>query len=473
MEGIVTTTATPMSDVSAPADRAERGRAARRATPRSSQGEWITPGGRSDPVEILLEQAKTRVVELVPVRHQRMLASPFSFYRGAAAIMAADLASTPTTGIRVQCCGDAHLANFGGFEAPDRRLVFDINDFDETLSGPWEWDVKRLAASFAIAAQDREFDETVGRQAVLDATMSYREAMRTFAGMTNLDVWYARLDVEDVLARWGSDVPTSALKRVDRNVAKARTKNSLKALAKLTERVDGQIRIANDPPLVVRLHDLVPADVVDQLSDEVAGWVRSYSHTLQDDRKRLLANYQMVDIARKVVGVGSVGTRCWIGLMLGKDESDPLFLQIKEAEGSVLEPFAGKSVYDHHGQRVVEGQRLMQAASDIFLGWDQTVDIEGVERQFYIRQLWDGKVSADLATMPAKVFPIYGRLCGWTLARAHARSGDRIAIAAYLGAGDVFDRAIADFAFRYAAQNADDYAAVSKAAQDGRISVAT
>ncbi len=469
----MTTIADATAETPGPAERAERGRAARRATPRSSQAEWVAPAGRPDPVAVLQEQAKSRLVELVPVRHQRMLASPFAFYRGAAAIMAADLAAAPTTGIRVQCCGDAHLANFGGFESPERRLVFDINDFDETLPGPWEWDVKRLAASFAIAMQDREFDEAIGRSVVIETTRAYRESMRAFAGMSNLDVWYARLDVEDLLEHFRGELTAAAVKRVDRNVAKARAKNRLKAFTKLTERVDGEIRIVNDPPLVVRLHDLLPAEVVEQRSDEIAGWVHSYSSSLQDDRRQLLSTYKLVDIARKVVGVGSVGTRCWIALMLGRDETDPLFLQIKEAQASVLEPFAGKSEYDHHGRRVVEGQRVMQAASDIFLGWDQTRDIEGVERQFYLRQLWDGKASADLATMTPKLFMIYAQMCGWTLARAHARSGDRIAIAAYLGSGDVFDRAMADFAFSYAEQNARDYAAVSQAAADGRIPVAS
>jgi len=421
----------------------------------------------------MAEQEKTRVPELVPLRHERMLVSPFTFYRGAAAIMAGDLATTADSGIRVQCCGDAHLANFGGFDSPERELIFDINDFDETTPGPWEWDVKRLATSFAIDAQDRGFDDAVARHAVLHTVRSYHEAMRAFAGMRNLDVWYARLNVQGLLDRWRSSLSAAELKRVERTIAKGRSKTSLKAFAKLTERVDGQVRIVNDPPLVVRLDDLLTPDLVSEVQQRVNGWLRSYRRTLLPDRSHLLESYRVVDIARKVVGVGSVGTRCWIVLMLGRDETDPLFLQIKEAEASVLEPYVGKSKYAQHGQRVVEGQRVMQAASDIFLGWDQWFDLEGVKRHFYVRQLWDGKVSAQLETMPPTLLAIYGQMCGWTLARAHARSGDRVAIAAYLGSGDPFDRAITEFAFSYAAQNARDFAAVSDAVRDGRLAVAS
>jgi uncharacterized protein (DUF2252 family) len=351
-------------------------------------------------------------------------------------------------------------------------MVFDINDFDETLPGPWEWDLKRLATSFAIAAHDREFDEQVGRRAVVEAAKSYRVTMRSFAAMRNLDVWYAHLDVQAVLDRWGNSISTSELSRVQRNIAKARSKNSLKAFTKLTERVGGQVRIKSDPPLLVRLEEIVPADLLAEATTEIEGRVHSYSTTLQSDRSSLLSGYRIVDLARKVVGVGSVGTRCWVALMLGRDEDDPLFLQIKEAQASVLEPFVGASAYPHPGQRVVEGQRLMQAASDIFLGWGQMFDREGVERQFYLRQLWDGKISADLATMPAALLPVYAQMCGWTLARAHARSGDRIAISAYLGTGDVFDRAMVDFALAYAQQNARDYAVVAQAVREGRLEVA-
>jgi uncharacterized protein (DUF2252 family) len=449
--------------------RTARGRDARRAVPRSSHAEWRAAAGRANPVEILARQETTRVPELVPLRHERMLVSPFTFYRGAAAIMAGDLATTPVSGITVQCCGDAHLSNFGGFESPERSMVFDINDFDETLPGPWEWDVKRLVASFAIAAQDREFDEALGRTAVAQASRSYRETMRQFAALRNLDLWYTRLDVEGVIDRWRSSVSPAEIRRLERNVAKARSKNSLKAFAKLTEHVDGELRIANDPPVVVRMRDLVPSGRFGEVADRVRGWLAAYAETMPRDRTRLLASYRLVDVARKVVGVGSVGTRCWIALLIGRDEADPLFLQIKEAEASVLEPYLGESEFPQHGQRVVEGQRLMQAASDIFLGWHHTEGLDGIERHFYIRQLWDGKISADLAAMPATLLPVYAQICGWTLARAHARSGDRLAIAAYLGGGDAFDRAMVEFAFGYAAQNARDYATVSDAVRAGRL----
>jgi uncharacterized protein (DUF2252 family) len=386
-----------------------------------------------------------------------MLVSPFTFYRGAATVMAADLATTPTSGLTVQCCGDAHLSNFGGFESPERSIVFDINDFDETLPGPWEWDVKRLLASVVIAGQDREFDDVLIRRAVTQAARTYRETMRSFAAMTNLDVWYTRLDVQGVLDRWRKSVSSSDIKRLERNVEKARSKNNLQAFAKLTAEAKGELRILSDPPTLVRLQDLVPADRATELAERVQGWIDAYASTLANDRAALLGGYRLIDIARKVVGVGSVGTRCWIMLMVGRDISDPLFLQIKEAEASVLEPFLGSSHTAQHGERVVRGQRLMQAASDIFLGWLQATDLLGVDRHFYIRQLWDGKASADLATMPVTMLPVYAQMCAWTLARAHARSGDRVAIAAYLGRGDVFDRAIVEFAFAYAAQNDHDF----------------
>jgi uncharacterized protein (DUF2252 family) len=423
-------------------------------------------------VAVLDKQAETRAPDLVPLRHARMLVSPFTFYRGAAAGMAADLANTPSSGIKVQVCGDAHLANFGGFESPERAMLFDINDFDETLPGPWEWDVKRLGASFVIAGQDRSFDEQITRAAVTGMVRAYREAMRTFAGMRNLEVWYSRLDVEGILNRWRRDVSKTDVKLLERQVAKARAKNSLKAFAKLTEQVDGKTQFVNDPPVLVRVEDLFPPEEVERMSSNMRGWLRSYRKTLQWDRGQLLDTYVIEDFARKVVGVGSVGTRCWVVAMLGRDSDDPLILQIKEAEASVLEPYVGKSHFANHGQRVVEGQRFMQAASDIFLGWDRAEGADGTKRDFYIRQLWDGKVSADLETMPVSYLPVYGQMCGWTLARAHARTGDRIAIAAYLGGSDTFDRAIADFGFAYAEQNRRDYDAVSAAANEGRIPVA-
>ncbi len=440
-------------------ERAARGKAARTKVPRASHAAWEPPADRADPVELLRGQEVTRVPELIPIRHERMLTSPFAFYRGAAVVMAADVASVPDTGLRVQCCGDAHLANFGGFAAPDRKLIFDINDFDETSHGPFEWDVKRLAASFEIASRAREFSAKTARKAVLMAAQSYREAMTSFAAMTNLDVWYARLDIQATLDRYASQVSASELARLNKVAAKAETKDSMKAFAKLTEVVDGEVRITSDAPLLVPARDLMgdidPATLEAWLHEQL----RVYRHSLQPDRRHLLEGYRMVDLARKVVGVGSVGTRCWILLMLGKDDADPLFLQVKQAEASVLEPYGGRSQYGNHGQRVVEGQRLLQAASDIMLGWFHAHALDGAERDFYVRQLWDWKVSADLEAITEKLLSIYAQMCGWSLARAHARSGDRIAIAAYLGTSDVFDKSIAAFAAAYADQNQRDYEA--------------
>jgi uncharacterized protein (DUF2252 family) len=398
-----------------------------------------------------------------------MTASPFAFFRGAAAIMAADLATTPESGLRVQACGDAHLANFGGFAAPDRTIVFDVNDFDETLPGPWEWDVKRLAASFDIAARARGFDDGVRSRVVGEATRSYRSSMREFAALRNLDLWYTRFDETDIPDRWREKVGEEALRRYQRNLAKARAKDSLKAFARLTARVDGELRIVSDPPLVVRIEDLVPGVEADEIREVLHQWLRAYRQSLQPDRRHLLEQFRLVDVARKVVGVGSVGTRCWIALLLGRDDGDPLFLQIKEAEASVLEPYVGASRYRNHGQRVVEGQRLVQAASDIFLGWEHQPSREGAPRDFYVRQMWDGKFSAEIDLMSPEVLRVYAEICGSTLARAHARSGDRIAIAAYLGGGDVFDRAIADFAAAYGDQNQRDFECVDAAVRDGEL----
>jgi len=444
-------------------ERAARGKAARAKVPRASHAVWEPSADRPDPVELLLGQEVTRVPELVPIRHERMLTSPFAFYRGAAVVMAADVASVPGSGLRVQCCGDAHLANFGGFAAPDRKLVFDINDFDETSHGPFEWDVKRLGASFEIAARAREFPAKTARKAVVTAAQSYREAMAHFATMTNLDVWYARLDVQETLDRYASQVSASELARLSKVAAKAETKDSMKAFAKLTEVVDGEVRITSDAPLLVPARDLMgdidPATLEAWLHEQL----RVYRHSLQPDRRHLIEGYRMVDLARKVVGVGSVGTRCWILLMLGKDDADPLFLQVKEAQASVLEPYGGRSQYGSHGQRVVEGQRLLQAAGDIMLGWFHAHALDGGERDFYVRQLWDWKVSADLEAITEKLLSIYAQMCGWTLARAHARSGDRIAIASYLGSSDAFDKAIATFASSYADQNQRDYEAAAAA----------
>jgi uncharacterized protein (DUF2252 family) len=443
--------------------RARNGRAARARAPRSAHAQWTPGPGRADPTALLTAQETTRVPDLVPLRHERMLASPFTFYRGAAVIMAADLAASPDTGLRVQACGDAHLSNFGGFSAPDRATLFDINDFDETSAGPFEWDVKRLAASFEIAGRSRAFAAKETRNLVARVAKEYRQAMVNFAGMTNLDVWYARLDVEKVFAEFRSRATPGEMRRFERNLAKAQAKGNMKAFDKLTERVDGAYRIKADPPVVVPLTDLLGGGDLDEMRGWLEDQVRVYRRTLQPDRRRLLESYRLVDFARKVVGVGSVGTRCWIALFLGRDDTDPLFLQVKEAEDSVLEPHAGRSGFANHGQRVVEGQRLIQAASDIMLGWTRVVGVDGVERDYYLRQLWDGKFSADIDTMSLSALDIYARLCGWTLARAHARSGDRVAIAAYLGTNDAFDKAMIEFSSAYADQNERDYATVAKA----------
>jgi hypothetical protein len=400
-----------------------------------------------------------------------MLVSPFTFYRGAAAIMAADLAGTPTSGISVQLCGDAHLSNFGVFAAPDRKLVFDLNDFDETHEGPWEWDVQRLAASIEIGARDRGFGPKQRRAAVLATARRYREAMRAFAGMTNLDVWYARMDVDAVVAEHAGRLSGDDVKATRRMAEKARAKNSLRALSRLTEVVDGRLRIASAPPLIERVSDLLPDADAKDLTDRIQVLLDQYIASLPDDRRRLVSSYRFVDMARKVVGVGSVGTRAWVLLLEGRDVADALVLQAKEAEASVLEEHVGPSRYANHGERVVQGQRLMQAAGDVLLGWLHTTGIDGQPRDFYVRQLWDGKGSADVATMNPDRLASYGEFCGWTLARAHARSGDRIAIAAYLGSGEAYDRALAEFSERYAEQNDADFKALERALDAGRLSV--
>ena len=454
-----------------PAERAERGRAARAAVPRTSHAVYDPPADRPDPVSLLERQAASRVPDLVPVRYGRMLASPFSYFRGAALPMAADLATTPVSGLAVQACGDAHLSNFGVYASPERALVFDLNDFDETLPGPWEWDVKRLAASLEVAGRDRGERPGPRRQVVTAAVRRYREAMRDFAGQANLAVWYARADVGELREQFGPQLRARDRKRADQDVSRARTRDSLQALEKLTRVVDGKPRIVADPPLVVPLADLIGSDADHaRLESELTSVIAAYRRTLETDRRYLLEQYEFADMARKVVGVGSVGTRCWIVLTLGRDGSDPLFLQVKEAERSVLEDFAGSSEYANHGERVAAGQRLMQAASDIFLGWQRSdADPDGKPHDYYIRQLRDGKLSADIATMTPTGMRAYGELCGWTLARAHARSGDRIAIAAYLGRSAVFDQAIAEFAAIYADQNERDHQALAAAASSGRI----
>jgi uncharacterized protein (DUF2252 family) len=425
-------------------------------------------------VDLLEEQATSRVPELVPVRYGRMLASPFAFYRGAAYLMAADLASTPRSGITVQASGDAHLSNFGLFGSPERELLFDINDFDETLPGPWEWDIKRLAASIAVAGRNNGFSDAERREVITASAREYRTAMREFASMRNLDVWYSRLQVRQGLPELQALLSKKSLKEAQRLVDKARTKDNIQAFDKLTHVVDGEPRIVSDPPLIVPVEEILTADQAATFVERFHELLRTYRRSLLGDRRHLLEGFRFVHMAHKVVGVGSVGTRAWIILMLGRDDADPLFLQAKEAQASVLASFVGKSRFTNQGERVVEGQRLMQAVSDIFLGWERAEGLsEGGKRDFYIRQLHDWKGSWPLEAMDPRVMSAYGRMCARTLARAHARSGDRIAIAAYLGASDVFDRSIAGFAEAYADQNERDYQALKYAVASGRVVATT
>jgi uncharacterized protein (DUF2252 family) len=452
-----------------PEERAARGRAARSQASRSAQAAWQPPADRTDPVEILRGQEASRVPELVPIRHGRMLVSPFTFYRGAAAVMAADLATTPTSGLRVQLCGDAHLSNFGGFASPERELVFDVNDFDETLPGPFEWDLKRLVASIEIAARGRGFSSRKRQTAVIATVGEYRGAMQRFAGMRDLDVWYTKLDFKTLVRALRSK--QKGKQRVEKAAEKAHTKDSMKALSRLTHEVDGSLRIISDPPLIVPVQDLIDAGEPRDVEREMRKLIDAYKRTLSGAAARLMDEYEYADMARKVVGVGSVGTRCWIILMLGRDNSDPLFLQVKEATASVLEPFAGKSRFANHGRRVVEGQWLMQSASDILLGWVRVTGIDSQQRDFYVRQLWDWKRSADIDTMTHGELVRYGRMCGWSLALGHARSGDPIAIAGYLGRGATFDLALAAFADSYADQNERDFKRFGAAAKAREIKV--
>ncbi|HTT27278.1 MAG TPA: DUF2252 domain-containing protein [Solirubrobacteraceae bacterium] len=465
------TTAVPHLTVN---ERIARGKAARNEIPRSRHAEFEAPSDRADPVNLLESQARTRVPELVPIRYGRMLVSPFAFYRGGAKIMANDLAATPRSGLTVQCCGDAHLSNFGVFASPERKLVFDINDFDETLPGPWEWDVKRLAASMLIAARDNGFAAKDQEKIVLDTVAEYRTAVREFAGMNNLDVWYAHIEIESVLQQFSAQIKRSQVKRTEAAIAKARTRDSMSAFSKLTERVNGQVEIVDQSPLIVPIRVLLSEGELQPWMDALHNMIRVYRLSLEQDRRRLLEQFQLTDFARKVVGVGSVGTRAWIALFFGRDGQDPLFLQLKEAEASVLEEYVGKSQFRNHGQRVVTGQRLMQATSDIFLGWIHVkAGMDGVPRDFYGRQLKDWKGSAEIEQMVPSGMAAYGRVCGWTLARAHARSGDRIAIAAYLGNGNSFDKAIVEFSKAYADQNDLDYKALEEAVKSGRVKAET
>jgi uncharacterized protein (DUF2252 family) len=440
--------------------RHERGRAARRLVPRGSHAQWTPMSDRPDPVDLLEAQARDRIPDLVPIRYGRMMASPFAFLRGSAIIMAQDLAGTPNSGIHAQLCGDAHLLNFGAYASPERALLFDLNDFDETLPGPWEWDVKRLAASFVVAGRDNGFDAADCRNAARAVTASYRQRMTRFSEMGELEVWYSRIgeaEVKGLLTEARAGKKTT--KKLSKNVQKTRGRDSLQAFSKLTTVADGRRMIIDDPPLLVRIPE------GDEIRAQVYAILESYKRTLQEDRRHLLERFRFVDAARKVVGVGSVGTRAYVVLLEGRDRDDPLFLQVKEAGASVLEGHIPSGTHEHHGHRVVAGQRLMQAASDIFLGW-----FRGTEgRDFYWRQLKDMKGSAKVESMSPDELVLYAGLCGWALARAHARSGDRVQIAAYLGKSERFDHAIADFAVAYADQNEQDHEALCAAVQSGRI----
>jgi uncharacterized protein (DUF2252 family) len=456
-------------------ERRARGKEARNRTPPASHAGWAPATDRPDPVALLQEQNATREPDLVPVRHGRMLVSPFSFYRGGAKIMAADLNGTPTAGLQVQLCGDAHLSNFGVFASPERRLLFDLNDFDETLPGPFEYDVKRMAASFVIASRNNGFAKADTKAATLASVAAYREAMASFAAMGTLNIWYAHLDEDELLQGIRSAADTAktkqgaqAAKRARKAVAKAHTRHSLQALSKLGELVDGHYRIVSQPPIVVPARDLEATYGLspDQIERVIREQFRAYRATLQDDRRQLLERFRVVDLARKVVGVGSVGTRAFIVLLQGRDQQDPLFLQVKEATASVLEDHLPKSRYRQHGERVVQGQRLMQAASDLFLGWTKGAD---TRRHYYWRQLRDMKGSAEVESMAPVALTFYAGICGWTLARAHARSGDPVAIAEYLGEDDQFDRSITNFAKRYAEQNERDCQAFAEAIRSGRL----
>ncbi len=459
-------------------ERVARGKAARGAAPRSGHAAWQPAPGRADPVALLQRQAQSRVPELVPIRYGRMLVSPGTFYRGSALIMAADLAPTPRSGVSVQLCGDAHLSNFGLFGSPERQLIFDINDFDETLPGPWEWDVKRLAASFEIAGRDLGFSASVRSGIVTTAVRAYRQQLRRAAEMRTLDSWYAHLSVDHINAGIESEVSRRRLgkkeaREAGMDIAKARTRDSVRVFARRAGKIDGELRIVRDAPLITPLEDLVLSqEVRDRAEQSIRKLIRTYRRTLAHDHHPI-EEFHYVHMARKVVGVGSVGTRCWILLMSGRDTSDPLFLQAKEAQPSVLEEFAGASTLAQHGERVVVGQRLMQAASDIFLGWLRVTDLDGQVRDYYIRQFHDWKGSADITAMRPAGAKLYARMCGATLARAHARWGDRIAMAAYLGPGEAFDKAITRFAVAYADQNEKDYDALARAVKSGRIPAET
>jgi uncharacterized protein (DUF2252 family) len=452
------------------AERQAAGRAARKMSPRTSHGSWNPASGRADPLALLRAQDDERVAELVPIRWGRMAASPLAFFRGSAALMAADLAMLPSTSLIAQLCGDAHLANFGLYGSPERELLFDVNDFDETLPGPFEWDLKRLAVSLVLASRANGSAEAAAREIVLTAMRSYREHMTAYADMRELEVWYSRIAADDLLrlAHFSGadkvitkDRGKTGRRFAERELAQARRHDSLRAAGRLTELADGARRIVEEPPLIVRLAG--PAE-----AQESRRLLRQYKATLEDDRRVLLEQFTIADVARKVVGVGSVGTRCYVVLLLGRDVDDPLLLQVKEARPSVLEPYLGRSRFVHSGHRVVAGQRLMQAASDIFLGW---MSDQPAKSAYYVRQLRDMKGTIEADLLGPRAMEVLAKACGWALARGHARSGQRVAMASYLGGSGRFDRAIAGFAKSYADQVERDYDMLLEAIKLGRIPV--
>ncbi|MER7251293.1 DUF2252 domain-containing protein [Kribbella sp. NPDC000426] len=458
----------------APADRARLGLAARAALPPREQAELVLPARRPDPVALLEQQARSRIAELVPVRHGRMMLSPLAFFRGNALGMATDLGAAPVSGLGAQLCGDAHLSNFGVSGSPERRLLFDINDFDETIAGPWEWDVKRFAASLAVAGRGNGFSRKERRKCVLESIRRYRDASAEFGTMRALDVWYARADIDAVEAALRSKVSSSRRMNVDETLLRARGSGNLKACAKLTEMTDDGVRLKAHPPLMIPIDDFLSGADREEFETGMRELLGLYRRSLPPERRDLLDQFEYVDLARKVVGVGSVGTRCWIVLLRGRDDGDPLLLQVKEAEPSVLKTkvptvLRQRPAPRNEGERVVVGQRLMQAADDIFLGWQRVTGIDGRTRDFYVRQLRDMKVSAAVEKMDPRSMTMYGQLCSWTLARAHARSGDRIALATYLNSDDAFPEAMAEYAEAYADQNERDYQVFLNAIKSGRL----
>ncbi len=436
------------------------GKSLREKCPRSAHAVWKAADNRPDPLRLLEQDNKGRIPELIPIRYGRMVQTPFTFYRGAALNMAADLAATPISGIRVQACGDCHLLNFGVYGTPERRLVFDINDLDETLPAPWEWDVKRLAASIVLACRNNGFSQGDARDAVLACVRSYRERMAEYSDLPVLEVWYASIDIDKLNVKVKDK---DAVRRARKRIAAARARNVLEHdFPKLAAGAGQAPTIKDNPPLIYHLSGKEGEDLLTRSREAYAG----YRKTLQDDRRVLLDRYEVKDVAVKVVGVGSVGTHCYVALLMAS-ERDPLFLQVKEARRSVLEPYAGKSIYPNHGQRVVNGYRLMQSASDIFLGWTKSTFGQDV----YVRQLRDMKISAQTELFSRRWMVEYAGFCGWALARAHARSGAPARISGYLGKTDVFDKAIATFASAYADQSERDHATLKKAARSGRVEV--